>query len=72
MLLEGTAPREGEEIRAQYAIANTLSRKVVTCKLTTLVRSGREHASVKKVMVRVGGGELAPYYCGLCCTDGHP
>lgn len=52
-----TAPRDGEEIRAQYAFATSLSRKVVTCKLTTLVRSGRNHTNTtKKVMCRVGGG----------------
>ena len=52
-----TTPREGEEIRAQYAFATSLSRKVVTCKLTTLVRSGRDHSTTtKKVMCRVGGG----------------
>lgn len=50
-----TAPREGEEIRAQYAFSNPLSRKVVTCKLTTLTRTGRDHTT-KKVMCRVGGG----------------
>lgn len=50
-------PREGEEIRAQYAFANTLARKVVTCKLTTLTRSGAKGRDVvKKVMCRVGGG----------------
>jgi hypothetical protein len=48
-------PREGEEIRAQYAFSNALSRKVVTCKLTTLSRPGRSDPT-KKVMCRVGGG----------------
>ncbi|KAJ8586704.1 hypothetical protein M405DRAFT_843698 [Rhizopogon salebrosus TDB-379] len=33
-------PKEGEEIRASYAFSNSLSKKVVTCKLTTLTRSG--------------------------------
>lgn len=50
-------PKEGEEIRAQYAFSNHLARKVVTCKLTTLARSGGKHTT-KKVMCRVGGGEL--------------
>ena len=50
-------PKEGEEIRAQYAFSNQLARKVVTCKLTTLARSGGKHTT-KKVMCRVGGGEL--------------
>lgn len=54
-----TAPREGEEIRAQYAFSNTLARKVVTCKLTTLARSGaRGNTATKKVMCRVGGGKF--------------
>lgn len=53
------APKEGEEIRAQYAFANSLTRKVITCKLTTLTRvggKGREPGLTKKVMCRVGGG----------------
>ncbi|THV02480.1 hypothetical protein K435DRAFT_653175 [Dendrothele bispora CBS 962.96] len=51
-------PKEGEEIKAQYAFSNALSRKVVTCKLTTLTRSGRGSTGIltKKVMCRVGGG----------------
>ena len=55
-----TIPKEGEEIRASYAFSSSLSRKVVTCRLTTLTRSGRtggENAMTKKVMCRVGGGE---------------
>lgn len=52
-----SAPKEGEEIRAQYAFSNSLARKVVTCKLTTLARSGGKHTT-KKVMCRVGGGEF--------------
>ena len=48
-----SAPREGEEVRAQYAFSNHLARKIVNCKLTTLAR--REIVS-KKVMCRVGGG----------------
>ncbi|KAF7985155.1 hypothetical protein HWV62_7726 [Athelia sp. TMB] len=55
-----TAPRAGEEIRAQYAFSNALSRKIVTCKLTTLTRSGSKDVgkstTTKKVMCRVGGG----------------
>ncbi|EIN05975.1 hypothetical protein PUNSTDRAFT_54287 [Punctularia strigosozonata HHB-11173 SS5] len=49
------APRENEEIKAQYAFSNALGRKVINCKLTTMARptaSGRTH----KVMCRVGGG----------------
>ncbi|KAF9240637.1 hypothetical protein BU15DRAFT_87550 [Melanogaster broomeanus] len=55
-----TIPKEGEEIRASYAFSNSLSRKVITCRLTTLTRSGGrtsgEHTMTKKVMCRVGGG----------------
>jgi hypothetical protein len=53
-------PREGEEIRAQYAFSNSLAKKTVTCRLTTLSRAGAKGESstaTKKVMVRVGGGE---------------
>lgn len=51
-------PKEGEEIKAQYAFSNALSRKVVTCRLTTMMRSGKtgSDATTKKVMCRVGGG----------------
>ncbi|KAJ4475061.1 hypothetical protein J3R30DRAFT_3294851 [Lentinula aciculospora] len=50
-------PGENEEVKAQYAFSNALSRKVVTCKLTTLTRSGKSGMiSTKKVMCRVGGG----------------
>ena len=55
-----TIPREGEEIRAQYAFSNSLARKLVTCRLTTLSRAGAKgepSTATKKVMVRVGGGE---------------
>lgn len=51
------APREGEELRAQYAFSNALGRKVVNCKLTTMTRPGRDQATTtRKVMCRVGGG----------------
>ena len=56
-------PREGEEIRAQYAFSNSLARKTVTCRLTTLSRAGAKgeaSTATKKVMVRVGGGESCP------------
>lgn len=54
-------PKEGEEVRAQYALSSPLSRKVITCKLSTLTRpgargSGQEPTTTKKVMCRVGGG----------------
>jgi len=64
-----SSPKEGEEIRAQYAFSNGLSRKVVTCKLTTLTRSGaRGSGTTKKVVCRVGGGEcLISYPCVVRC-----
>jgi hypothetical protein len=55
-----TIPREGEEIRAQYAFSNSLARRTVTCRLTTLSRAGARgepSTATKKVMVRVGGGK---------------
>lgn len=59
-----TIPKDGQEIRAQYAFSTSLSRKVVTCKLTTLTRSSiRANATgstTKKVMCRVGGGMFWP------------
>jgi hypothetical protein len=56
-----TIPREGEEVRAQYAFSNSLARKTITCRLTTLSRAGAKgepSTATKKVMVRVGGGKL--------------
>ncbi|KAF9073280.1 hypothetical protein BDP27DRAFT_1216302 [Rhodocollybia butyracea] len=53
---------ENEEVKAQYAFSNALSRKVITCKLTTLTRlskagsGGSGTMTTKKVMCRVGGG----------------
>lgn len=61
-------PREGEEIRAQYAFSNSLARKTVTCRLTTLSRAGAKgetSTATKKVMVRVGGGKQVIEFC---CT----
>jgi Yeast cortical protein KAR9 len=58
-------PREGEEVRAQYAFSNSLARKTVTCRLTTLSRAGAKgepSTATKKVMVRVGGGKLFSLY----------
>ena len=50
-------PKEGEELRAQYAFSNALARKVVNLKLTTMTRTGRDQSTTtKKVMCRVGGG----------------
>ncbi|KAH8116438.1 hypothetical protein DFH11DRAFT_1828973 [Phellopilus nigrolimitatus] len=46
-------PKENEEIKAQYAFSSHLSRKLVTCRLLTMSRSG---VKTKKVMCRVGGG----------------
>lgn len=54
-------PQGGEEIKAQYAFSNALSRKVVTCRLTTLTRLGKSvgaDLTTKKVMCRVGGGRV--------------
>jgi hypothetical protein len=50
-------PKEGEEIKAQYSFSNALSKKVVTCRLTTMNRTSKSgDATMKKVMCRVGGG----------------
>jgi len=60
-LRKNQIPKEGEEIKAQYAFTNSLNRKVVTCRLTTLSRSSKTSAdatTTKKVMCRVGGGKL--------------
>ena len=55
-------PKEGEEIKAQYAFSTTLGRKIVTCRLTTMTRSGKAGETTRKVMCRVGGGV---YLCAL-------
>ena len=58
-LAKNQIPKEGKEIKAQYAFSNSLSRKVVTCRLTTLSRSSSAGTTTnKKVMCRVGGGEF--------------
>jgi hypothetical protein len=67
-------PKEGEELRAQYAISNSLSRKVITCRLTTLTRlsakgSGQDPVTMKKVMCRVGGGEFRFYPSSCSIVD---
>jgi hypothetical protein len=69
-----TVPREGVEIRAQYAFSNALSRKVVTCRLTTMTRfgtraNGDTTTTTKKVMCRVGGGECNSFGSFCCDTD---
>ena len=46
------APKPAE-VRGQYAVSNALSRKVITCRLTTV---GRGENISRKVMCRVGGG----------------
>ncbi|KAG6919520.1 hypothetical protein DXG01_005110 [Tephrocybe rancida] len=61
-----TIPKQGEEIKARYAFSNTLSRKELTCRLTTLTRLGKvsgDTTSTKKVMCRIGGGwqDLSDY-----------
>ncbi|KAG8987983.1 hypothetical protein FRB90_003043 [Tulasnella sp. 427] len=55
-----TAPRAGEEVKAQYAISNALGRRVFGFKLVVVSRPTGE---TKKVMCRVGGGwvELGTY-----------
>jgi hypothetical protein len=56
-LKKSQVPKEGAEIKAQYASSNSLNKKIVTCKLTTLTRSGKAgEVTMKKVMCRVGGG----------------
>ncbi|KAF9563117.1 hypothetical protein CPC08DRAFT_816795 [Agrocybe pediades] len=66
-LKKNQIPKEGEEIKAQYATTNATSgRRVITCRLTTLTRAGKaggDPSTTKKVMVRVGGGwqDLAHY-----------
>lgn len=62
-------PREGEEIKAQYAFSNALSRKIVACRLTTLTRPGKTagDTTTKKVMCRVGGGNRSCYTSGHLC-----
>lgn len=55
-------PKEGEEIKAQYAFSNQLARKVLTCRLLTFARGGTGVKS-KKVMCRVGGGQ---YLYSIC------
>lgn len=67
-LRKNQVPKEGEEIKAQYAFSNTLSKKTVTCRLTTMTRSSKAGGgdasasaptttTTKKVMCRVGGGK---------------
>lgn len=57
-----SAPRPGEEVRAQYAVSNALARKVVTCRLVVIGRlksgTSADSADARKVMCRVGGGWL--------------
>ncbi|EJD47970.1 hypothetical protein AURDEDRAFT_113237 [Auricularia subglabra TFB-10046 SS5] len=53
------APRQGEEVRAQYAVSNALARKVITCRLVVISRTkGADATESRKVMCRVGGGWL--------------
>ena len=65
-LKKSQIPKNGEEIKAQYAFSNALSKKIVTCKLTTLTRSGKAgDVTTKKVMCRVGGGEGLIFLCNM-------
>ncbi|KIJ55356.1 hypothetical protein M422DRAFT_23954 [Sphaerobolus stellatus SS14] len=50
------APRAGEELKAQYAFANALARKVLNCRLVVIGRAGAKGGETRKVMCRVGGG----------------
>jgi len=54
------APLPGEEIKAQYAVSNTLGRKVLTCRLVVINRAAPQtlagYVPTKKVMCRIGGG----------------
>ncbi|KAF6761616.1 hypothetical protein DFP72DRAFT_1002546 [Ephemerocybe angulata] len=63
------APKEGEEVKAQYTFSNVLGSKTVTLRLTTMTRATKVKAGeqgvakdtvkmvmTKKVMCRVGGG----------------
>ncbi|KII85921.1 hypothetical protein PLICRDRAFT_44348 [Plicaturopsis crispa FD-325 SS-3] len=45
-------PKDNTEIKAQYAFSNSLSRKIVNCRLMTSTRAG---TTSRKVMCRVGG-----------------
>ncbi len=63
-------PKDGEEVKAQYSFSNALSKKVVTCRLTTLTRLGKGTSdTTKKVMCRVGGGTLLVFCFCYFCAD---
>ncbi|KAF8642954.1 hypothetical protein AX16_009300 [Volvariella volvacea WC 439] len=62
------APKEGAEVKAQYMIGNGLSRKVVTCRLTTLTSGrtsigGEEGGRPASVMGHSGGGTKKKVMC---------
>jgi len=60
-LKKSQIPKEGEEVKAQYATTNASGRRIITCRLTTLTRAGKagsDPSTTKKVMVRVGGGMI--------------
>ncbi|KAF8518006.1 hypothetical protein BU17DRAFT_91435 [Hysterangium stoloniferum] len=50
------SPKQGEEIKAQYAFSNALARKVLNCRLVVISRAGPKGGEMRKVMCRVGGG----------------
>ncbi|KAG8966704.1 hypothetical protein FRC03_011452 [Tulasnella sp. 419] len=54
-------PKSGEEVSAQYAVSNTLTRKTLPCRLR--INTNRAGVESKKVMCRVGGGwmDLSTY-----------
>lgn len=67
-----TIPKPGEEMKARYAFTNTLSRKELTLRLTTLTRPGKgaeDTTSTKRVMCRIGGGNVTlPYKVSVSLT----
>ncbi|CAK5267692.1 unnamed protein product [Mycena citricolor] len=67
-------PREGEEVKAQYAFSNALSRKVITCKLTTLTRTGKASEAIvtRKVMCRAAQRCLRDSETDMSDSAHHP
>jgi hypothetical protein len=54
-----SAPSSNQEQKAQYAVSNSLGRRIINCRLVVIKRSGAasSEGTTKKVMCRVGGGE---------------
>lgn len=58
-----SAPRPGEEVKAQYVVSNALGQRTLAFRLVTIQRGA---GSTSKVMCRVGGGKLCFFCaCGL-------